>query len=134
MSKNSNRTAHQLPSGNWRVQLILGHDEKGKRIVKSFTAPTDWEAMKLAHDFEKGLIDEKEHITVKQALENYINDRRNLIAPTTLNNYECILKNRFKSIHNIDIHDLTHRDIQKAINADADKAGYALLKTALSIF
>lgn len=128
----SDRTAHQLPSGNWRVQLILGYDENGKRKVKSFTAPTDWEAMKAAYEYEQGVIEQKEHITVKQAIRNYIDDRKNLIAPTTLDNYECMLKTRFKSIHNIDIHDLTHTDIQRAINKDAEKAGYSLIKSALT--
>ena len=43
--------AKKLPSGNYRVQVVAGHDENGKRIVKSFTASEEWEAIKLATDF-----------------------------------------------------------------------------------
>ena len=125
--------AHQLPSGNWRVLLILGYDENGKRKTKSFTAPTDWEALKKAAEYENGVREQREHMTVKQAIRNYIDDRKNLIAPTTLNNYEYILKKRFTTIQNIDIHDLTARDIQRAINADAEDVGYAIIKTALAV-
>ena len=33
--------AQKLPSGKWRVQILLGHDEEGKRIMKSITANSD---------------------------------------------------------------------------------------------
>ena len=29
--------AKKLPSGNFRVQVVAGYDQNGKRIVKSFT-------------------------------------------------------------------------------------------------
>lgn len=38
----------QLSSGKYRKQVVVGQDENGKRIVKSFTANTLWEAEKLA--------------------------------------------------------------------------------------
>ena len=41
-------SAKKLPSGNWRVSLYIGLDEKGKRKYKSFTADTKKEAEFLA--------------------------------------------------------------------------------------
>lgn len=32
--------ATQLPSGSYRVQVVAGRDETGKRIVRSFTGDT----------------------------------------------------------------------------------------------
>jgi hypothetical protein len=37
--------AKKLPSGNYRVQVVVGHDANGKRIVKSFTAEEEWTAL-----------------------------------------------------------------------------------------
>ena len=37
--------ATQLPSGSYRVQVVVGKDEIGKRIVKSFTGDTADEAI-----------------------------------------------------------------------------------------
>lgn len=85
--------AKQLPSGNYRTQVVVGYDESGKRIVKSFTAPTELEALKLADDFKKGKDDEKNgNITVKKALELYIESRKAVIATSTLYGYESIAK------------------------------------------
>ena len=38
--------AQQLPSGKWRVQIYLGKDKTGRKIKKSITADTRWEAEK----------------------------------------------------------------------------------------
>ncbi len=43
--------AKQMPSGNWRVQVFLGTDKNGKKIKKSITARTRWEAEKLAAEY-----------------------------------------------------------------------------------
>ena len=47
----------RLNSGNYRVQVIAGYDENGKRIVKSFTAKTEWEAIKMAEEFKRLHVD-----------------------------------------------------------------------------
>ena len=47
-----NLKAKQLPSGNYRTQVIAGYDEKGKRIVKSFTADTEQESLRLAWEYK----------------------------------------------------------------------------------
>lgn len=127
--------AKRLPSGNYRVQVADGYDENGKRIVKSFTAPTDWEAIKLAEDYKNGIENNREHMTVKQAVEAYIDSRNSIISPTTLHDYQTILKNRLTSIHNIDIHELTKLDVQKAINNEVSRGlGYKSLKNALALY
>ena len=76
--------AKQLPSGNYRVQVIDGYDDNGKRQVKSFTAETEWEALKMADDYKKGLYKKPCEMTVYEALEKYIESRDNILSPSTI--------------------------------------------------
>lgn len=135
--------AKRLKSGNYRVQLVVGKDENGKRIVKSFSAETEWQAMKMAEDYKKLHVDiTPGKITVREAMDAYVDAKRNVIAPTTLYSYETISKNRLTPIHNHIITDLKLIDIQRAINHDAErglsyksiKSGYDLVRSAALIF
>lgn len=133
----------KLASGNYRVQLIVGKDENGKRIVKSFTAETEWQAMKMAEDYKKLNVDIRpEKISVREAIDAYIDSKRYVIAPTTLYGYESLAKNRLLSIQGHMITDLKTIDIQRAINIDAEqgmsyktiKSAYALVRSAALLF
>ena len=66
--------AKKLPSGSYRTQVIVGYDEYGKRTVKSFTADTAEEAIRLALDFKatKALCIVPRAMTVEQAFSQYI--------------------------------------------------------------
>lgn len=134
--------AKKLPSGNFRVQVVAGYDENGKRIVKSFTDSEEWRAIKRATDY---LEDVKNifnpNTTVAAAMERYIKSRRNVIEETTIHNYNQVLNLRFKSIMDVKICDLKPIQIQQAINADAEhvspktlKNAYGLLKSVLKMY
>lgn len=72
--------AKKLPSGNYRVQVIAGIDDNGKRKVKSFTAETEWEALRLAEEFKETQHETTgKNITVRNAIEEYINSRQNIL-------------------------------------------------------
>jgi integrase len=109
--------AKKLPSGNWRAQVYAGTDSTGKRIMKSFTAPTKKQA-----EYEASLwqIERKEKmsgkLTVGQALEQYINSKDNILSPSTIAGYEKIRRNHLLEIQQIYISDLTHLQAQNAIN------------------
>ena len=91
--------AKKLPSGNYRVQVVAGHDENGKRIVKSFTAAEEWEAIKLATDFAcRREQNYDRNMTVAQAMEMYIESRRNVLEETTIRDYNQVLKYRFGTL------------------------------------
>lgn len=135
--------AKKLASGNYRVQLIVGKDENGKRIVKSFTAETEWQALKMAEDYKKLNVDIRpEKISVREAINAYIDSKRNVIAPTTLYGYETLAKNRLLSIQGYMLTNLKIIDIQRAINIDAEqgmsyktlKSAYALVRSAALLF
>ena len=134
--------AKKLPSGNYRVQVVAGRDENGKRIVKSFTAKEEWEALKLATGFI-GKRDQcyDSNMTIAQAIAMYIDSRRNVLEETTIRDYNQVLKYRFKTIMNIKVMDIKPIQIQQAINLEAEmvspktvKNAYGLLKSVLRMF
>ncbi len=113
-------TAKKTAAGTWRIQVFVGVGPDGKKIKKSFTAPTKREAEKLARDF----VDKKEEakhriITVKSALKEYIEAKRFVLSPSTIHGYETILHSRLQSIMDVDIYVLDSFMMQKAINEDA---------------
>ena len=134
--------AKKLPSGNYRVQVVAGHDENGKRIVKSFTAAEEWEAIKLATDFAcRREQNYDRNMTVAQAMEMYIDSRRNVLEETTIRDYNQVLKYRFRTLMNVKVRDIKPIQIQQAINLEAEKFSpktvknaYGLLKSVLKMF
>lgn len=138
--------AKKLPSGNYRVQVVAGHDENGKRIVKSFTASTEWEALKMAAEFmedrDNGAMgNHSKNITVRKAMETYVESRSNVIQKTTVRNYNMIIKHNFNCLMDYKLYELTPIDIQYAINteiktasAKSVKNAYGLLKSTIKMF
>lgn len=132
--------ANKTKSGNYRVQLSAGYDANGKRIIKSFTAPEAWQAIKMAEDYKKGLVVEPKKMTVRDAFEYYIASRNNILSPSTIKGYNTIKNSRLQAIRNFQIDSLKISDVQMAVNIDAQtlsrksiKSAVALLKSALSL-
>ena len=111
--------AKQMPSGNWRVQVYLGVNKEGKKEKKSITAPTRWEAEKLAAEFIRDIQTAKSRFTVAQAVRGYIDSKKNVLSPSTVYSYEIILNNRLQPLMPLDIHELDSFTIQRAINEEA---------------
>ncbi len=135
--------AKKLPSGNYRVQVVAGYDDNGKRIVKSFTAAEEWEVLKMASDFlnKRDMFVHNRNLTVADAMKGYIESRKNIIEETTVRDYNQVLKYRFKGIMNIKLTDLTAIQVQQAINKEAEqvsaktiKNAYGLLKSVLKMY
>ncbi len=72
-------TIQQLPSGNWRVLFYIENLD-GTRTRKSLTAPTRWEAERLAAEYSGSV----EHLTVAKALDGYLALKKNVLSPSTL--------------------------------------------------
>lgn len=132
--------AYKLPSGKYRVQVSVGHDENGKRIVKSFIADTEWEAIRAAHEYKKGIYQPPKEMSVYLAICTYMETRDNILSPSTIKGYKTIRDARLQLIRDVKVADLTIADIQKAVNYDAGrlsrksiKSALALLKSALAL-
>lgn len=109
--------AKKLPSGSWRVQLFCGTDASGKRIYKSFTAETKKEAEYLAAQYHMGIEQAKKSpLTFKQAADEYIALRTNVLSPWTISSYRRILDRDLESIHALSISDVSQDVIQHLVN------------------
>lgn len=113
--------AKKLPSGSWRVNQYIGKDENGKRIYKSFTAPTKKEAEFLAAEYVAKNRYCQKSMTVAEAIDRYIESKDGILSPTTINGYRNIRNNHLKGILNIKIDKITREEIQREINAESKK-------------
>lgn len=106
-------TAKRLPSGNWRVRVYI----KGANPpYKSFTAPTKKQAEFEAAEYAlKNKPKIGTEITFDEAAEEYINIKRAVLSPSTINAYVSLRKNAFEPIKNMRLCDITEKDVQSAV-------------------
>lgn len=108
-------------NGSYRVRLELDRDADGKRQRKSFTAPTRRAAEQAALDYMQQQLEEKEKqaagITFAEAAQEYIDTRRNVISPSTLQSYKMIAKNNIpQELADAAIDDVTQLMVQSVVN------------------
>lgn len=128
--------AKKLPSGSWRVQASCN----GER--RSFTAPTKKEAELLALEFQNGKkTAPTDTRTVGECIDDYIDSKRNVLSPSTIDGYERCKKNNLLSLCDIPLKKITPLIIQKHINVlSADKSpktvrnAHGLLASALKVY
>lgn len=110
--------ATKLPSGNWRCVVYVRTDENGKRIRRSFTAPTKKEAERLAAEFNAYKRRESTSGTksIEMILEEYIQSKSNVLSPSTIRGYRSIQKGLPKSFLRLPEKAIETREIQEAIN------------------
>lgn len=115
-------TPKKLPSGSWRIQIYVGRDANGKKIVESITAPTKKEAEEKARQREleishgKFVESDSRELTVGDAIDNYINYRDAVLSPKTILEYRNMRKNYCQDIMPRKVRTLTENDVQKSIN------------------
>jgi len=109
--------AKKLPSGNWRCRICYTDDE-GKYIRKSFTAETKKEAELRASQYlmEYEHARRPENKTLGELADIYIENRSNVLSPSTIVGYKKIRNTAFQSIINVRIGLLTKEMYQSAIN------------------
>lgn len=128
-------TAKKLPSGKWRAQIMVD----GQRI--SVTAETEKEAIAQAVSIKAGMMEKQvkpKALTLDEAILEYESIRENVLSPATIRGYEIVRKNRFKDLMGKDIHKITKRDIQKAMDTETALASpktianaYGLIRSVL---
>ena len=107
-------TAKKLPSGSYRCQVFAGYefvDGKKKRKYESFTAPTKREAEAMAAKWATSKKARPEDITVKEAVEKFMESRRPILSPSTIRGYKSCVA-RFATINDIPIRKLKQSDVQ----------------------
>lgn len=118
--------ARKLPSGSWFIQLRLG----GQSVP--VTADTEAKCKRLAAQIKEDYKATKKLPTVNtktvgQIIDKYIEDRRNVLSPSTLRGYKVIRNTRFADVIN---KQAAQVDWQSAINAEAALCSAKTLKNA----
>ena len=117
-------TAKKLPSGSYRVRAFIGIDENGKKITKSFTAPTKKQAEYLASEYlvssrAAEASDNTPRTTFDEAMTDYINSKRNVLAPYSVTSYLSLqrtIKKCDPEFCDKNVHEITQNDVQRLIN------------------
>ena len=104
----------------WRILVYDYTDENGKVHNKSISAPTKAECEYKAIMYKSQRKSHTTSMTVKQAIDKYI-ELRPLLSPTTLTAYLKMEKFAFQDIMDTDINDLDDITIQKAVNKEAQR-------------
>ena len=110
--------ATKLPSGNWRAVAFVGTDENGKKIRKSFTANTKREAELLATQYlaQKHHNDLPKNKTVETAVTEYIDNKTNVLSPSTIRGYRSVLRNMPDWLLILPLSAVDNQMMQKAVN------------------
>lgn len=113
-------TPQKLPSGAWRCQVMVD----GKRVSVVDENPSMAQAKAIA--LKNGLIEEAEEkkragITLREAIDKYIESKENVLSPPTVRGYETIKKNRFPGMMDRDISTIKKIDVQFAVSEESKK-------------
>jgi integrase len=115
-------TARVLPSGSWRVRTFVGI-ENGKKIYKSFTAPTKAEAELMATQYVIDKDKKKKRKTDNlfcDELSKYIITKEAVLSPSTIKGYkniERMLKKDYSNFYNMKISDIEQEHVQEVISS-----------------
>lgn len=128
-------TPQRLPSGTWRVQVMV----EGKRVSVVDENPAVAQAKAVA--LKAGIIEEKEKraqekgggIPLSRAVDLYIEGRGNVLSPSTINGYKEIQRNRFQCLMKMKVNNIDESDIQRAVNQEAKTVSAKTIKNALGL-
>lgn len=105
--------AVKLPSGNWRVSLMVN----GQRI--SITQPTKKAAESEAAAIKSGAkrAAARTDFTTREIIEQYIASKDAVLSPSTVSGYHRIVDNALpKWLLDMECSTVTQREVQKAVN------------------
>lgn len=127
-------TAKKLPSGNWRVRVYVGKDTAGKQQYKSFTAPTKKEAELQATQYiaELDRMSDERNWTLGEAIDRYIEIKRPLLSPSTIQGYESVRKTAFQGIMDMPLRKLTRTVLEKAVREEMERSPSGRRSSAMS--
>lgn len=106
----------------YRVQVYIG-TENGKRIYKSFYGETKKEAEYNALVYKMGAGKEikKATVTLRAAVEAYIESKDGVLSPATIECYSSYLRNLDPDFLACDIRNVTRLSLQSQINKVANR-------------
>lgn len=126
----------KLASGNYYIQLRLSgksipvtRPDKRDCINAATAIKARWRADK------KQILSQTQEMTyplLKDVLENYIDNKSNVLSPSTIRGYRIVQRNHFKGLMDVRVDDLGRR-LQAAINDEARKYSPKSIKNAVAL-
>lgn len=113
----------KLPSGNYRVRVIIGHDEKGKPVRKSFTHHDKRHLLAIAHQFADVHRNVVHRNTVAEAIDAFLAAKKPVLSPSTIRAYTSLaktLKDEYGAFCGLYVDSVTRQDMQRLVNRLAD--------------
>lgn len=131
-------TARKLPSGSWACRVrVNGQDVSITRETKEEAIA---EAMAIKHGIKAPDAPEV-NLTLGEAIDRYIEMKKDILSPSTVAGYKRIRKNAFASLMGQKLSALSHERVQRAVNAMASNSSpksvrnaYGLLSAAVGEF
>lgn len=126
--------ARKLASGTWFIQLRLG----GESIPVSGATEkaVTREALRIKAEYKAGarerMAKKEASPTVGEAADEYIDNRRAVLSPSTIRGYKTIRENRFKTLWERRITDIEPGEWQGIVNDEAKLCSAKTLKSAWS--
>lgn len=102
-------------SGKYHISAYLG-TINGKKIFKSITADTRRECILKATEYINSHPLDGSDLTIRQAVEKYIESRENVLSPSTIKEYVRILNNDIKPLYDVRIDKLDNYTLQSWVN------------------
>ena len=115
--------AKKLASGKWRCRAYSHTDPDGRKHYRSFTASTKKEAEYMAAEFamNKRIENDSSRWTLGEAIDHYIDLKRPVLSPTTIQGYEYNRRKCFQSLMDEPMDKLTSTTLQKAVNGELER-------------
>ena len=107
-------TPRKLPSGRWNVRVMI--DGKSHSVTADTKTECRDQASALIEGHKRQI---KNGVTVQQAMDEYVEAKRNVLSPSTIAQYERFAEYSFPTLKGIPVGKLTSLDVQQAINAEA---------------
>lgn len=127
----------QLKSGAWRVKVFVGKDETGKQKFISITRNSKMECLRDAAEValhrEEHLERNPQNMTVAEAIEDYLENRSNILSPSTIRDYTYVKNHNLQTIMNVQLTKLTSSMVQKAVNLEAKTKAPKSVKNAYGV-
>ena len=122
--------AVQLPSGSWRVSVMV----QGRRV--SVTAATKRQAEQDAAAIKIGAksVPSKNDMTVGAAIDRYIESKDTVLSPSTVNGYRKLRKSVLQDLMDEPAANLSLEKVQRAVNRMAKERSPKYVRNAYGLF
>lgn len=117
----------KLPSGSWNVRIMIDGESY------SITKPTKKACLAEAAALKTGMKKVKQvqtGRTLDAAINRYIEQRQNILSPSTVAGYRRIQRQRFQSSMHLDVHKTTPDQWQRIVNREAKLCSPKTLKNS----